>query len=220
MAHPSRRAFVQRLRRDLPARVVWDRRNDRWDTGRRSMLAFDPTAEWHVVTQDDAIVCRDFVPGVAHALAAVGDHPVAFYMGRVRPHVGFVRKMHLRADKENARWIAMRGPWWGVSVAVRTERIPEMVKWCDQRDVPNYDLRMTRYWESLGIECWYSVPSLVDHRVGDENPSLVPGRGNSPSRVAFRFIGDRSPLEVDWRTDAVCPTSGPGAIRRGRRVTT
>jgi hypothetical protein len=41
MAHPSREAQVAEIqsrldRPDIP--IVWDERNNRWDTGRRSML--------------------------------------------------------------------------------------------------------------------------------------------------------------------------------------
>ena len=43
----------------------------------------------------------------------------------------------------------------------------------------------------------------MDHRdLADGNPSLVPGRF-ARGRVAHSFIGDASPLEVDWNTPAI-----------------
>src|ERR1043166_7372284 len=42
MAHPQRAPFVQELleRLDVTPEVVWDRENNSWETGRRSLLAF------------------------------------------------------------------------------------------------------------------------------------------------------------------------------------
>lgn len=54
MAHPARAAFVDELTGllDRPAKVVWDERQDRWDTGRRAMLAYDPACTHHLVVLD------------------------------------------------------------------------------------------------------------------------------------------------------------------------
>lgn len=206
MAHPARERFVDGLLAGELAgvRVVWDERNNRWDTGRRSMLAYDPAATWHVVVQDDVIPCRDFQAGIAHALAAVTPtRPVAFYTGRVRPSAQFVARMVRVAQERRSRWLEFSGPWWGPCVAVPTHMIDPMLAYCDPLSIPNYDRRMTAFFDSLRVKCWYSLPSLVDHRVGDENPSLVPGRSNAPSRTAFEFIGEQSPLDIDWHTPPV-----------------
>jgi hypothetical protein len=190
MAHPSRETMVRGLLPKLPgATVVYDRHGDRWDTGRRSMLAFDPGADYHCVVQDDAVLCRDFTTQVRRALETVaGKGPVAFYAGcttKARSD-GMVEAVE-RARRTRRRWVRAPGPWWGVAVAVRTKAIPAMVRWCDERTIPNYDLRMAEYFAHRGHLCWYSVPSLVDHRVGAGNPSLIPGRGSSRTRTAAWF---------------------------------
>jgi hypothetical protein len=193
MAHPSRSHLVRELSRRLPgAAVVWDEKGDRWDTGRRSMLAHDPEAQWHLVVQDDAVLCRDFLAQVYHALQAAPQGPVAFYMGTTGRFAGLSStEAALRAHQLGLSWVEAPGPWWGVAVAVPVQHIPAMVSWCDERsDLPNYDRRMARYWHHLGIPCRYSVPSLVQHRTGEGNPSLVPGRGNRPGRVAALWHRD------------------------------
>jgi hypothetical protein len=58
MAHPKRAALVDGIlarldRDDVP--VIWDEQGSRWDTGRRAMLAYDPSCTHHVVIQDDII---------------------------------------------------------------------------------------------------------------------------------------------------------------------
>jgi hypothetical protein len=208
MAHPSRKAFVDELieRLDREPEIVWDRRNDRWDTGRRSMLAHDPAADWHLVIQDDAIPCCDLVAGVEQACQVAADRPLAFYVGRLRPTNVQHQAGALvdNAARRGASWIQMEGPWWGPAIAVPTAHIADMLAWGDRRDDPaspdyiaNYDKRISRYYASQGIDCWYSVPSLVDHRPASENPSLVPGRHGN--RQAHQFIGaERSALEIDW----------------------
>lgn len=204
MAHPVRRAFVNDLLVELPdATVVWDEINDRWDTGRRAVLAYDPAAEWHVVVQDDAILCENFVAGVEHALAAVpAGNPVSFYTGKTRPYKSAIKRAVLEATANEKRWLSMRGPLWGVAVALPIARIEEMVAECDGWKIPNYDMRMAEWFSLRHVDCWYSIPSLVDHRVGVENPSLVPGRGAAPARTAHRFIQGLDPTHIDWNTEA------------------
>lgn len=210
MAHRARERhmpyLLSKLGEETP--IVWDEKSDRWDTGRRSMLAYNPEATHHVVVQDDALVCEDFIAGATKALAAVpSDYPVAFYTGRVRPSRELVQRLVNKAKNAHSTWIEWDGPMWGVAVAIPTHQIQPMIEWCDrpaQHNILNYDLRMARYFMSRRIPCWYSYPSLVSHRTGDGEPSLVVGRGNSDSRVAHTFIGETaSALNVEWGVDAV-----------------
>lgn len=197
MAHPSRERYIPALRRRLPgAEVVWDEKNDRWDTGRRSIMAHDPDAKRHLIVQDDAILSKRFLAGVREALEHVPeDSPASFYLGKTMPHGPYVDRALRQAEGKS--WLAMRGPWWGVAIALPVHQIQPMVEYCDLLDIPNYDRRMSRYFEDHGIECWYSLPSLVDHRVGEENPSLVHGRGATAGRVAHSFAVSTEGLRWD-----------------------
>lgn len=203
MAHPSRRKFVDLLflGLDSPASVVWDQRNDRWDTGRRALLAHDPAADYHLVVQDDAVPCLDFVAGAERAAMVAGERPVGLYVGRTRPHRELVTPAIEQALEAGFTWFEHEGPWWGVAIVVPTAHIEELVEWGDGRgDIPNYDRRISRYYYEQEIKCWYTLPSLVDHRPVDENPSLVKGR--TGNRQAHQFIGkDRSALEIEWGTE-------------------
>lgn len=191
MAHPLRTHFVALLRARLPgAEVVMDRNHDRWDTGRRSMLVGvrSGSEQWHLVIQDDALLCRDFVTQAERALRSVPriEPVVSFYLSKTATFADAVTQ----ATKSDCSWIAAPGPLWGVGVAVRQGCIAEMIAECDTyHDEPQYDLRMARFWESRNIHCLYSVPSLVDHRVGILNPSLIKGRSSSKRRTAEWFLG-------------------------------
>lgn len=199
MAHPKRAEFIPSLLESLdrePA-VVWDQINDRWDTGRRSMLAFDRGATHHLVVQDDAVLCKDLVAGLERAVEFSGDNPVGLYAGKLRPNFATMAMKVDEARRLGRSWAVFGGPWWGVGIVVSAAEVPEMVAWCDANPTtPNYDHRIANWFASQGRMCWYTVPSLVDHRV-EGNPSLVPGR--TGKRAAYRFIGkESSALDVDW----------------------
>lgn len=202
MAHPSRRRFVDELlaRLDRSVEVVWDRHGDRWETGSRAMLAHDPAATHHLVIQDDAVPCRNLIAGAERAVAVAGDRPVSFYTGRVRPKQRIVTPLVKVARRRGSSWFEHDGPWWGVAIAVPVAHIREMTEWCNGYPVANYDMRIWHYYQRQKIKCWYSVPSLVDHRPVSENPSLV--RGRTSNRQAHWFIGaDRSALEIEWTSN-------------------
>lgn len=224
MAHPKRAAMVAELResldRDVPA--IWDERNDLWHTGRRCLLAYDRKATHHLVIQEDAIPCRDLLAGVERACEHSGDHPISLYAGMYKPRskAGAVGREINGAKGRMARaiqrgedsakqygtpWLEYEGPWWGVALVLPTAHIPDLVEWGDAwTRRRNYDARIGQFYiHSRGIRCWYTMPSLVDHRTpGDDNPSLL---GNDihvateTGRVAHWFIGrDASALDIDW----------------------
>lgn len=208
MAHTKRARFIPSLldALDRKAVVVWDRHNDRIDTGRRSLLAYDPAATHHVVIQDDAIPCQDLAAGLEQAVEHTGDHPLGLYFGATAPNRITNRLIASVADRDGYRWIRMEGPIWGVGVCIPTGHIEELLAGYDRKQaVRNYDARIQRWYRDRGVDCYYPWPSLVDHRDSDENPSLVPGR-NTSGRVAFNFLGaDRSAVEIDWDGEVLCP---------------
>lgn len=196
MAHKKRERWVPYLQELLPsAEVVWDRHNDRHETGLRSIMSYDPAADYHLVVQDDAILSEDFWEGLNEAIKYVpGGLPVGLYHGRTGNHNDAGVK---RAVKEGACWVARSGPVWGPAIVMPAETISDLSKFYQSiPHVPNYDRRILKYYKSAGKQCFYPVPSLVDHRTED-NPSLA-----SPQRTGFRhalrFVGPHSALSVDW----------------------
>lgn len=211
MAHPRRAHFLPELqaRLDRPARLVFDRRNDRWDTGRRAMLAYDKSATHHLVVQDDAVIPRDLVAGIEQALAHVPESsPLCLYCGRVRPYREVIEALVADAGPGTS-WLTMAQLHWGVGIVMPTKWISDMIAWCDERtEIANYDRRISRWCQSRGLTVYYPWPSLVDHR---DSPSLVPGRG-SAGRRAHRFVGaDISALRQRWDGKVVSVAKPAGA---------
>lgn len=204
MAHPQRAEWAESLAGQLGCEVVWDRYNNLWDTARRCWLSYDPDATHHVVVQDDAILSDDFLEALRLVAENAGNRPVGLYYGGVRPRVRetAVRLAAARAAGES--FCEMEGPLWAVAVMVPTGMIDKMVAYGDQKkNIPADDSKMSRFFQSLGVGCWYTVPSLVDHRC-DDNPSLVGEQSSVPRKAQWFCEG--SALDVDW-------SAWPGAER-------
>lgn len=211
MAHPSRRGYVNLLmpRLDGDPPVIWDRYHDRWDTGRRALLAGSGTETTHwMVVQDDTVVPRDLIAGVARMLEHVPDGiPVDLYLGhgRTQPRRFRFGPLITRAKQRGVSFMEFEGPWWGQGIVVPTADIDEVVQFGDDHpEIENYDHKIANWYARRGVHCWYTMPSLVSHRT--DGDSLVPGRRNTRGRVAAWFVGEgRSALDVDWTGGVMQP---------------
>lgn len=185
MLHPSRAHhldyLVERLGGIVP--VAIDRGLGVWDTRRRAMLAgLELGAAWHLVVQDDAILCAGFVDRVADYLEHLEPCAVSLYFGR-RQAFAEIAERGLESGS-----IVLPRLHWGLAVALPTSLLAEAVAFCDRlEDVPQDDARLSTFLRLHSIPVRYPIPSLVDHRAGE---SLVgdPGTG----RHAAYFAGEES----------------------------
>lgn len=210
MAHKKRERHIPDLVARLgltDADVIWDRKNDRWDTGRRAWEAVDRSADWGMVVQDDALVCRDLIAGLEKAAAFLPEPClISPYIGTRRPSASRVERAVNEARKAGVSWVRMPSLNWGVAIMAPTSIIEGMLPWCDRQTYPNYDRRIGRYAiDMLRLPTWCTWPSLVDHRDDD---SLV---GHGQGRKAHQFIGqDASAVDIDW---------GPARVDLGGKIT-
>lgn len=194
MAHVSRRNRVRELlkRLDCDPTVVYDTAApsrdpaQRWATGKRAWEA--ATGNWHLVLQDDAVVCDDFVARAVRALETVPNRNsvVTFYLGMGRrAHDVTVRHALALADRDRSGWARLRFCYWGVAIALPSRIVPGMLA-DGTNPKRNYDTRIGRHVrDRLGWDCLAPVPSLVDH--DDGGVSLV--GHDAPGRRAARFAG-------------------------------
>src|SRR5690554_6703262 len=212
MAHPVRKEYAEELQRtlDRPIEIIYDAnpvpsRNpmQRWATGRRAWEAHDPEADWHMVIQDDALACKDLIAGLEKALDVLGpDGLVSAYTGTGRPDQFTIRRKLRDAAARGESWIYTGLLYWGPAIIAPVYTIEDMLDWSEKyaslNKPPrsNYDYAIGAFYKyEMGWRCWYTAPSLVDHR---GLPSLV-GHDTGPVRKAHNFLGeDGDALTVDW----------------------
>jgi hypothetical protein len=165
-----------------------------WRNARAAWLMHDPAADWHVLIQDDAVVCRDFLAGLERALEHVPQTSaiVSGYLGRGRHVPQKWARLAERADQAGACWVVAQKLMWGVCIAIPTRYIGEMISFADRRPGIPDDMRVAGWVTKTFRECWYPWPSLVDHR---EVPSLT--KHNARERRAMRHHAG-SAMEIDW----------------------
>ena len=195
MAHPVRKEWALELSRELDAPISWDQGGVEWNTGARAWEMFNPSASWHLVVQDDALICRDLRSRLSEALSGL-EHkgPVSLYLGTGKPasKQPIVREAVALA---NGPWIEL--PWllWGVAIVLPTKHIRRMLHSTNKHHSP-YDQRISRWYERQGISTLYTWPSLVDHR---DDESLLDHGG--VERRAYKWIGRTGGRDYA-RTDA------------------
>lgn len=189
MAHPQRAQMVDELEASLDHEhtVHWDEGNGRWETGERAWLSYDAGAKWHVVIQDDAVLCTDFAERCEDFLLSCPKGPASLYLGAGRPRQAEIVARLNRLDEIDDR-IALPKLIWGVCLALPTDMIGPMLDACAS-GVPQYDGRMGLHFQRLGVPCVHSWPSLADHR--DED-SIVHARVGC-ERVAHWFADNPRP---------------------------
>lgn len=205
MAHPVRENFVDELvaSLDRPVPVHWDlagpptsQGDQRWRNGDGAWRMYDPDADWHVVIQDDAIVCEDFLAGFEKALAHVPDsnaQVVSAYVGSKRPSQIVFTNMAREARFKDASWAKALQLSWGVAIALRTDTIEPMLEWCGRLQGVPYDRRISRfYYYEAEVACWFTWPCLADHR---SSPSLV-AHGDGGRHA--RSFHNGSALDLTW----------------------
>lgn len=194
IAHPSRKAYVRELRRKVNVPVVWDEKQNMWDTARRAILEYDPAAEYHVIIDDDALPADYFLEGCQGIADALPNQTlVGLFVGEdIRLHVMLNghRGHGGDFDLSTVSFLQFAGVLnWGVATMIPTGWIPDLIDYCDTLPFPEVDRRMGTFANALRYPTLYSWPSIVDHRKG---PSL---RAASYIRVGLNVAED---ARQDW----------------------
>ena len=184
-AHESRREFFDYLRQklgDVPfsVDVAGERNIGCWQNCKRAWLMYDPTADWHVVIQDDAIICDNFKELAEQFISEhlKENRVFNFYFGDMDGSY----KYNLGDGLEKGFFIKQRLSW-GVAICLPVKMIKEMIEFCDWYvDIPQDDVRLSKFCWSKRLEVMYPIPSLCDHR---QVESLVGAVGTG--RKAFLF---------------------------------
>ena len=163
MAHPSREAFFpylrERLGEDVPF-AIDEKSEGVWPNARRAWALHDPDAIYHVVIQDDAIVCDNFKERAFDAICRGFNHmegrpfAVNFYFGRR----GNLTEQSKKALERG--WCSRQSPTWGVAIALPVDHIKPMLEYAEGFDSPQDDYRIGMYLKKHGIPVSYTHLTL------------------------------------------------------------
>lgn len=206
MAHPKRAKEAEALALELKKHPFTDvsisfdgidagSHQEEWDNGKRALMAGIGRGEWHLVIQDDAILCPDFYNNVVGALSAVPAKTlVSFYTGKPRP---LGKRVEIAVSKAKyANWLQYWLLLWGVGIAVPSTHIEPLIDFVDDREEP-YDTRIGIFYQRNRLPIYYTMPSLVDHN--DDLDSLLEHGKAGGARVAHRLATG----PVQWNNDVI-----------------
>lgn len=191
MAHPSRSAFFQGLKDklgDVPFAI--DDGRGLLENCKQAWRLYDMNSDFHVVIQDDAIVCNNFKERAEKFILERETDRVA----NNRPVNGYNFFLMAIYPPEKMRFYEKQGYLYegfnrgGVAICLPTNQIESMLKYYDTLENLHDDVRISRWIIKNKFRMCFPVPSLVDH--DDHNPSLA---GSHPKilRKAYSFIDDK-----------------------------
>jgi hypothetical protein len=192
-------------------RPLWidqERRGCWWNAERAWRSGVAGRARWHLVLQDDVLLCRDFLAGALAALDAVerrvGARPVTFYLNR---------RVAELARQRGLSWASSRSFLNAQALALPRSWIQPWLRWCAAHVPaawPHDDCRLSIWLQLQRIPVLATCPSLVDHAVWVRSAlghSAAPG---GRPRVARWFLGQqRSALAIDWERGLDEPVHDP-----------
>lgn len=188
VAHRKRERWAHELHDQLGGQIVWDQRDNAWDTHRRAMLSAE--GSHLLLIQDDAVPSEGLVESLTRAIEFSGDHPICLY-SQASKRVAQVELLN------PVSWWAGLGPLYGVANVLPTQHIEDIVRVGDVYRGPSCDRRLWMWYQARGITCYYTWPSLVEHR---GEVSLMWAPGSRKDRPAHSF---GSGLDIDWTVTPV-----------------
>lgn len=186
MAHPSRAQYVEGLKNilgDVPVAV--DTGDGIWRNRVAASQMYEPTAEYHLVLQDDAILCNDFMKKAVDVIDKRRGDAISFYFGKRGVRIVGDREEEIKKNGGLVwNWLG-----WGVAICLPVKIIPGLIRFCDAmtRYARHDDTRMSHYLRKISMNIFYPVPSLVDHRT--DAKSIMENSEGGHARTAWRFEG-------------------------------
>lgn len=163
---------------------------------RKKALELAGESKYHLVIQDDALLCEDFLAKANEFIYQMDDlfpdeiHAFQFYHGH-QPQ--FIRESEMVVGRERG-FVKRRNLFWGVAIATPTNRIDDMIAYGNTYPSRQDDTKIKGWLRTRKIPIIWPVPCLVDHRQTHETQSLVPG--NNRNRFSPYFI-DRATFGID-----------------------
>ncbi len=149
-----------------------------------------------LVIQEDVLICDRFLEGVATAVAARPDNPLAFFVPAKPP--AYTNAVYRARDAGSAFAELPTGTWAPVVALAWPETLAQhLLQWIEQTRFPPAwradDEIIGRFVYEMNTPILATVPSLVEHPdtvASVMNNHRRVGDGRDPGRRAYIFIGD------------------------------
>jgi len=178
MIHPKRLEYLPYLESKLgKCPVSLDQGIGLIANCRNAWSMYDPTADYHVVIQDDCIVCDDFYNRACQRIEKAGGLPVSFFFAK--------SKFFLKYEKEKNETCAIvkKGLYGGLAICLPTKLIPAMLVFYDKQTVPFDDHRIGLFCMANELLIYSPIPCLIDHR--QNHMSLFTGMKSEAKAAEF-----------------------------------
>lgn len=130
---------------------------------KNAWLLHDPTADYHVVIQDDCIVCDNFIERAKNVCEKANGLPVSFFFSQSKCSIKY------RNEIETTGAVVKKGLYGGLAICLPVKLIPEMLKHYDADKIPFDDHRIGRFCMSKKLNFYNPIPCLIDHRQGHKS---------------------------------------------------
>lgn len=195
MAHPKREVWAKALAKELDCPIAWDSDDTVWHTCRSAWQLADKTADYHVVIQDDAIVCKNFKEKAETFITKMinqhgENYAFDFYYGNHNCDVQRVIEKGLIDG-----FVERRGTSGGVAICLPTKWIKQMIESGNQDLMWQDDNKINNFLLKNHFRVLIPLPALVTHRRMKDNPSIITETkgGRDSNRYSPWFIdGDSS----------------------------
>ena len=196
MAHPDRKDYVTQLLKDLEFNeytdipVVWDKNNDLWDTCNRSWLEHDKYADYHLVLQDDSILCDDFKNYLETNLNEEAVYCLyAGNRGLVRNWLIPFRKKYPQGGIYTDKKFRIYNE---IALIFPIKHILPMLEYCNKNNATN-DKLIQEYCKSVKLPIKYILPTPINHKIGDS--IYIPNQKNN-NRQSIWFNRTIKKIEI------------------------
>jgi hypothetical protein len=198
MAHEKRAKRIDYLVSELgDVQVFMDRGNlgepdnlGPWRNAKRAWAAYDPTADFHMVVQDDVVFGKQFKRRVLSLIDKYGkDFAYCLFANINGRFVAGEFKEQLKKPQGIAKDKEL---YWAQAVILPTSIIDDMLIYGDKCEYDrgrgtwfDDDARISEYLKSIKMKVIYPIPSLVNQ---DKKFDSLVGYGHNKGRQAKHFI--------------------------------
>ena len=163
MLHPKRekyrRYLIEALSGFNKVFVSVDRGLGLWDTAERAWAEYDASCDYHLVVQDDAIICDNFYERLDREIVKYPDIAYCLYMGNRDGVERIINGWEARGG------VMRRVFGWGVATCLSVRLVDDFLKFSKTSGMNDHDDgKLTLFARSISLPVWCPIPCLVSHR--------------------------------------------------------